>query len=204
MDELEGAAAPATVVGVSHGEGVPGRAVPEPVPAIEIRDERAEHGAVAWIDAIARQLERHRADGRPFTVLLVEVRELERLRLEMSPAELAALGASLERALAAGLQAGGPAAGRDFDRGAPPWTGSVTPQRPGRCWLLAPEADRPAAHALADRIAGAVASGLSHRGRPLEVLVGVGVCPQDGRQAAALAAHADVDLHAARAARPSG
>ncbi len=204
MDELEGAAAPATVVGASRGEGVPGRAVPKSVTAIEIRDERAEHGAVAWIDAIARQLERYRADRRPFAVLLVEVREIERLRLEMSPAELAALGASLERALAAALQAGGAAAGRDVDRGAMPWTGSLTPQRPGRCWLLAPEADRPAAHALADRIARVVASGLSHRGRALELLVGVGVCPQDGRQAAALAAHADVDLHAARAARPSG
>ena len=204
VDELEGAAALATVVGASRGEGVPGRAVSKPVPAIEIRDERAEYGAGAWIDAITRQLERHRADRRPFTVLLVEVRDIARLRLEMSPAELATLGASLERALAAGLQAGGAVAGRGFDRGAPPWTGSLTPQRPGRCWLVAPETDRPAAHGLADRIARAVASGLSHRGRALEVLVGVAVCPQDGRQAAALAAHADVDLHAARAARPSG
>jgi len=182
VDELEGAAAPP--------------------PAIAIRDERPEHGAVAWIDAIARQLERYRADGRPFTVLLVEVRELERLRLEMSPAELAALGASLEGALAAALQARA-AARRGPDRGAPRWTGSVTPQRPGRCWLLAPEWDRAAAHALADRVARTVASGLGHRGRAVEVLVGVAVCPQDGRQAAALAAHADVDLHAARAARPS-
>lgn len=200
VDEPEGAAAPATVL----GEGVPGRAVLNPIPAIEIRDERAEHGAVAWIDAIARQLERYKADRRPFAVLLVEVREIERLRLEMSPAELAALGDSLERALAAALQAGGAAGRRDVDRGALLWTGSLTPQRPGRCWLLAPEADRPAAHALADRIARVVASGLSHRGRAVELLVGVGVCPQDGRQAAALAAHADVDLHAARAALPSG
>ncbi len=204
VDELEGAAEAATVVGASRREGAPRPAVPKPVPAIEIRAERAEYGAGAWIDAVARQLERHRADRRPFTVLLVEVRDIERLRLEMSPAELAALGSSLERVLAAAVQAGGAAAGQGFDRGAPPWTGSLTPQRPGRCWLVAPETDRPAAHALTDRIARAVASGLGHRGRALEVLVGVAVCPQDGRQAAALAAHADVDLHAARTARPSG
>ncbi|HTY95986.1 MAG TPA: hypothetical protein VMB91_03025 [Solirubrobacteraceae bacterium] len=173
-------------------------------PPIEIRDERAEHGAAGWIDAIARQLERHQADGLPFTVLLVEVRELERLRLEMSPAELASLGAALEQALGAFLQAGGAVARRGFERGAAPWTGSVTPQCPGRCWVLAPETDRVAAHALADRVARSVASRVIHRGRALEVLVGVGVCPRDGRQAAALAAHADVDLHAARAARRSG
>ncbi|HTQ67756.1 MAG TPA: hypothetical protein VMI13_03610 [Solirubrobacteraceae bacterium] len=204
VDELEGVPAPATVVGAARGGGPPGRAVAGGAPAIEIRDERVEHNGMAWIDAIARQLETYEADGLPFAVLLVELRDIERLRLETSPAELAALGASLEQALATGLQAGGAAAAGGFDRATTPWAGSLTPQRPGRCWLLAPGADRLAAHALADRISRAVAGALTHRGRTLEVLLGVAVCPQDGRRAAALAAHADIDLHAARAARPSG
>jgi len=45
-----------------------------------------------------------------------------------------------------------------------------------------------------------VASGASHRGVPLAVTIGSAVCPDDGTDAAALAARADVGLYAARAA----
>jgi hypothetical protein len=201
VDELEGVgdaevtarAAPDTRPQGTREQGEAGGA------PIEIRDQRAEPGAVAWIAAIARQLERYEADRLPFAVLLVELRDIERLRLETPPAELAAIGASLEQTLLAKLPRAGSPPGAAGDA-TPPWTGSLTAQRPGRCWLIVPETDRLAAHALADRLSRAAAT-LSHRGKPLEVLAGVAVCPQDGRQAAALAAHADIDLHAARSSR---
>ena len=199
VDELESAvSSPASA---EPGGEAPAPAAGDEADSIAIRDERGERAAVAWLAAIARQLERYEADRLPFAVLLVELREIERLRLETSPAELAALGAELERVLAAELYGTG-GSGEPMSRGRPPWTGALTPQRPGRCWLHAPGTDRRGARALADRLVRAVLAGVSHRGRPLEAIVGIAVCPQDGRQAAALAAHADIDLHAARAARP--
>jgi GGDEF domain-containing protein len=202
VDELAGAEQP-EVVEVARAAG-PGTAetAPEPAPGaapgaspgIEIRDERREQGPAPWIAAIARQLERYERDGLPFALLLAELRDVERLRLETPPAELAAVQGALERVLAAEL--------RGAERREPsPWTGSLTRQRPGRCWLLAPETDRRAARALADRLSRAVSWAVSHRAPPVEVLFGIAVCPQDGRQAATLAAHADIDLHAARSAR---
>ena len=77
---------------------------------------------------------------------------------------------------------------------------SLTRERPGRYWLLAPQTDGPRRAVLAERLARAVSSSASHRGTPLEVAVGIAVCPEDGRQASELAAHADVGLYAARAA----
>jgi predicted signal transduction protein with EAL and GGDEF domain len=50
----------------------------------------------------------------------------------------------------------------------------------------------------------AVASAVRHRGAPLELAVGSAVCPDDGREAPALAAHADVGLYAARSAARTG
>ena len=58
-----------------------------PDPEIEIRDERAEDGPAAWIGSIGRELGRHREDGRPFAVLLVEPVDMELLR--DAPDELA-------------------------------------------------------------------------------------------------------------------
>ena len=199
VDEL--ASAVPSPPSAEPGGEAPAPAAGDEAVSIAIRDERGERAAVAWLAAIARQLERYEADRLPFAVLLLELREIERLRLETSPAELAALGAELERVLAAELYGTGGSV-EPMSRGRPPWTGSLTPQRPGRCWLQAPGTDRRGARALADRLVRAVLAEVSHRGRPLEALVGIAVCPQDGRQAAALAAHADIDLHAARAARP--
>ena len=39
-----------------------------------------------------------------------------------------------------------------------------------------------------------------HNGAPLQLAVGTAVCPENGQEAAALAAHADVELSAVRAA----
>jgi GGDEF domain-containing protein len=153
-------------------------------PQIEIRDERSAEGPAAWIDSIGRRLERHEQDRSPFAVLLVELVDLDRLRHTESAEELSRLMSFLEDALAREL--------RPDD--------SLTRERPGRYWLLVPQTDGPGAQALIERIARAVRSSVSHRGTPLEVAVGVAVCPEDGRRASELAAHADVGLYAARAA----
>ncbi len=118
-------------------------------------------------------------------MLLVELVDIECLRGEETPEELLALAGRMEQAL---LHELGPS------------PGSLTRERPGRCWLLMAETDRDGAGELAERLARAVASRASNRGAPLEVAIGVAVCPQDGREAAMLAAHADVGLYAARAA----
>jgi hypothetical protein len=184
---------------------------PRRTPAeIEIRDERGEVGPAAWIGSIGRQLERFRGDGQPFAVLLVELGDVQRLRRDDGPEETPLLLDQLEHALAFELRnaatpppAGGPEPGRA------PWSGSFTRERPGRYWLLAPETDRTGARGVSERLIAAVRGLARRRGVLLEVAIGTAICPEDGREAAALAAHADVELYAARAsartaaARPS-
>jgi GGDEF domain-containing protein len=162
-------------------------AFPSAVPQaeIEIRDERGEEGPAAWIGSIGAQLERFERDALPFAVLLVELVDVERLRRRESPEELMRLAAQVEHVLAAERDAS---------------SGSLTRERPGRCWLLVPGTDRAGAERLAERLAGAVASSVRHRGAPVAVAIGTAVCPEDGHETAALAAHADVGLYAARAA----
>jgi GGDEF domain-containing protein len=188
--EVETSPTPAVLVdelaaGTRPREGDPPR---KARPEIEIRDERSTEGPAAWIDSIGRRLERYEQEGAPFAVLLVELVDLERLRHAEPAEELSRLMGLLEDALAHVL--------RPAD--------ALTRERPGRYWLLAPQTDGPGARVLVERIVRAVRSSASHRGTPLEVAVGVAVCPEDGRSASELAAHADVELYAARAAgRPS-
>lgn len=172
VDELDDVRAPEREPLGSHAGGEGGH-------AIAIRDRRGEPAPTAWLEAIARELERHEPQELPFAVLLVELRDLERLRLQSTPARLAADLASLEQLLAG--------------------SGSVIRERPGRYWVLASGADRREARLLAERLADAVLA--AGPGEPLATLIGIAVYPADGRHAAALAAHADVDLIAARAAR---
>jgi GGDEF domain-containing protein len=153
-------------------------------PQIEIKDERGEDGPTAWIGSIGRRLERREQDFSPFAVLLIELVGIERLRHAESPEELSRLMGQVEETLARGL--------RPAD--------SLTREGPGRYWLLAPQTDGAGAQILAERIARGVRSSASHRGTPLEVAVGIAACPEDGLQASQLAAHADVELYAARAA----
>ncbi len=162
---------------------------------IEIRDERGEAGPVAWIGSIGRQLERFRRDALPFAVLLVELRDLDGLRRAGRPHEIPRLADEVEQTLASELSAA--ADGRE--PGPVPWSGSLTRERPGRYWLLAPETDRSETRMLAERLIGAVRRDAGDRGIDLEVAVGTAVCPDDGREAAELAAHADLELYAARA-----
>lgn len=191
---------------VSRGQGWDRRPVPReeaPRQEIEIHDARGAEGPGAWIGTIARQLDRVREDGLPFAVLLVEPLELEPLRSGGPPGEMLRIAKALEDALAVALRL---APGRErgsrhagWDRAQ--WSGSLTRERPGRYWLLAPETDSGGAERLAARVRSAVASAVEYRGAPLEVVIGTAACPEDGLQAAGLAAHADVGLSAARSAR---
>jgi hypothetical protein len=170
---------------------------------IEIHDARGGEGPAAWIGSISRQLERLREDGLPFAVLLVEPLELQPIGRGEPAGETLRLAEEIEDALAVALRVapGRELTGEPAGRGRAPWSGSLTRERPGRYWLLAPETDRFRAERLAERLRTAVASVVEFRGMPLDVVVGMAVCPEDGMQAAALAAHADVGLYAARSAR---
>jgi GGDEF domain-containing protein len=151
---------------------------------IEIRDERGERDQAVWILAIDRGLERYERDSVPFAVLLVELADVERLRHAELPGEMARLTGLVETALSGEL--------RPAD--------SLTRESPGRYWLLAAETDAGDARTLVARLGEAVRGAASHRGTPLEVAIGLAVCPADGDRAAALAAHAHIALYAARAA----
>jgi GGDEF domain-containing protein len=152
-------------------------------PEIAIRDERGEHAPSEWIVSIDRLLERYARDGAPFAVLLVELADVERLRHAELPGEVSRLTGLVEAALSGEL--------RPAD--------SLTRESPGRYWLLAPETDSGGARALVERLASAVRGAASHRGAPLELAIGIAVCPVDGGEAPALAAHAEIGLYAARA-----
>lgn len=161
---------------------------------IAIRDARGEEGPAAWIGLIGRQLEIARQDGRPFAVLLVEPSEVEHLRAAEPRSETLRLSEEVEDALAVAF-----GAGPENEQTARPFGhGSLVCERPGRYWLLAPETDRVGATSLAERLRRAVALVVEHRGAPLEVVIGTAICPEDGGTPAALAAHADVSLYAAR------
>jgi GGDEF domain-containing protein len=137
-----------------------------------------------WIAALERQLAEGGRSGRRFALLLVEVDGMDRLRLAaVSPrAEdvLAGVGRAIrERVRRADL---------------------LAHEDDGRIWLVAPEAGRGGATALAARLAGAVERAGRLRGAPLTVSVGVSIFPEDGRDAVALTEQAEEQMFAARAA----
>jgi len=145
---------------------------------IEIRDVRGTEGPAAWIGSIGGQLEQFERDHVSFAVLLVELVDRERLARGAGALD------RLEREISGALGA----------------RGSLTRERPGRYWLVMPATDRGAARQLAERLGGAVSTGSADLAARLEVAVGIAVCPDDGRQASTIAAHADVDLYADRSA----
>jgi len=182
--------------GGSRGTGAGARRDVGEGPEIEVRDERGEEGPAAWIGSIGRQLERFEQDGLPFAVLLVELGDEERLRRAALPGAMSSLTGRIERALTQELQRiGGHPAHR---RGRP--AGTLTCERPGRYWLLAPATDAIAARRLAQWVVQTIGPLAGRRWAPLDVMIGIAVCPDDGRDAAALAAHADLGLYAPRPA----
>jgi hypothetical protein len=178
-------------------------------PEIEIRDERGEGGPAAWVGSIGRQLEQFKQDGLPFAVMLVDLFDLERLGHVALPEELSAVTSEIEAALARELRITGgpdsdlPAALEGGSAGSGRPAGSLTRERAGRYWLLAAETDGLAARMLAERLVRSLRAVVRRRGMALPFAVGIAVCPDDGRDAAALAAHADVGACDARSAGQS-
>jgi len=164
----------AVIVDESAHAPVAGAGPRPPAAEIEIRDVRGGDGPKSWVGAIGGELDRFADDGRPFSVLLVEAVE---------GAERGGVDELLRRQLRRAGEG-------ELD------PGTLTRERPGRYWLLARGRDRQAGQQLADRLMQAARLGAA----PLVLAVGIASCPQDGTQAAALAAHADVGLYAARAA----
>jgi GGDEF domain-containing protein len=152
-------------------------------PRIEIRDVRREEGPSAWVSSVGRLLARHSQDSLPFAVLLVEIVDVAQLERSETPHEMHGLVAQVESALGRGMRS----------------TDELSRETLGRYWLVAPETNGTGARMLAERLARLVRTSASHRGVPLEVAIGIAVCPEDGTEAPALAARADLGVYAARA-----
>jgi hypothetical protein len=193
---------------------------PTPTPLRDVTREQKVRERAPWIDLIESGLDQFEHDGLPFAVLLVELLDVEHLRLDGRAEPLPRLAHEVESAIARALEAIGIGAGS---------TAFVAPERSDRYWLLVSEIDRRGARALAERLVqmlgtvsapvpaadatgryfAALASASSRRadetnGAQLEVAVGVAVCPAHGQAADELAAHADTELASARAAgRPT-
>jgi GGDEF domain-containing protein len=156
----------------------------EPIqPEIEIRDVRREEGPSAWVTSVGRLLARHAEDGLPFAVLLVEIVDVARLERSETPHDLHGLVAQVESALGRGMRA----------------SDGLSRETLGRYWLVAPETNGTGAHMLAERLARLVRTSATHRNVPMEVAIGIAVCPDDGTEAPALAARADLGVYSARA-----
>ncbi|MCW3001536.1 MAG: hypothetical protein JWQ20_834, partial [Conexibacter sp.] len=145
-------------------------------------DELAEAGP-PWLAAISRRLARHEDDGLPFTVLVVEVDDLDRLLASQAGREVAFALEDAERGLTAEL------APADL----------VVRERLGRWWLTSPDRDADGARDLGTRVAAAIARA-QLGGAPLRASIGLAVCPDDGDTLDALAGRADEGMFAARAA----
>lgn len=150
---------------------------------IEIRDARREEGSAAWITSVGRMLARHREDYLPFAVLLVEIVDVAHLERSETPHDLHGIVAQVESALGRGMRA----------------SDELSRETLGRYWLLAPDTNGTGARMLAERLARLVRSSAAHRDVPMEVAIGISVCPEDGTDAPALAAHADLGVYSARA-----
>lgn len=152
-------------------------------PEIEIHDVRREEGPSAWVSSVGRLLTRHAQDGLPFAVLLVEIVDVARLERSETPHDLHGMVAQVESALGRGMRT----------------TDELSRETRGRYWLVAPETNGTGARMLAERLVRLVRGSATHRGVPLEVAIGIAVCPDDGIEAPALAARADLGVYSARA-----
>ena len=152
-------------------------------PEIEIHDVRREEGPSAWVSSVGRLLARHAEDGLPFAVLLVEIVDVARLERAETPHDLHGMVSQVESALGRAMRS----------------TDELSRETRGRYWLVAPETNGTGARMLAERLARLVRGSATHRGVPLEVAVGIAVCPDDGTEAPALAARADLGVYSARA-----
>jgi GGDEF domain-containing protein len=136
--------------------------------------------APLWRAALERQL----ADGGRFGLLLVELDGADRLVLTEGDSAARDLFARTGRAV----------------RGAVRRIDLLAHEEDGRMWVVAPDAGRPGAEALAVRVADAVERAATVRGAPLTASVGIALYPDDGRDAEALTSQAEESALAARAA----
>ncbi|HEY5261888.1 MAG TPA: diguanylate cyclase, partial [Solirubrobacteraceae bacterium] len=166
-----------------HAQGTTVEPAQPLAPEIEIRDVRREEGPSAWVSSVGRLLARHARDALPFAVLLVEIVDVARLERAETPHDLHGLVAQVESALGRGMRS----------------TDELSRETLGRYWLVAPETNGTGARMLAERLARLVRTSATHRGVPLEVAIGIAVCPDDGTEAPALAARADLGVYSARA-----
>jgi GGDEF domain-containing protein len=145
--------------------------------------DRAEPGVTAplWLAALDRQI----AGGGRFGLLLLELDGIERLRPAEGEQGARELFGQVGRAVRGRLRR--PDLLAHDDEG-------------GRLWIVAPEAGRQGAAALAARVAEAVEDAASSRGVALTASVGVAMYPDDGREAEELTAQAEEGMFAARAA----
>lgn len=150
---------------------------------ISIHDVRREEGPSAWVSSVGRLLSRHAQDGLPFAVLLVEIVDVAQLERSSTPHDMHSLVAQVESAIGRAMRA----------------TDHLSRETLGRYWLVAPETNGTGARMLAERLARLVRTSATHRGVPLEVAIGIAVCPDDGTEAPALAARADLGVYSARA-----
>lgn len=174
VDERE----PATVM--SFDQTARGQAA---APEISVHDVRREEGPAAWISSVGRMLARHSDDRLPFAVLLIEIVDVAHLERSETPHELHGIVAQVESALGRGMRA----------------SDELSRETLGRYWMLAPETNGTGARMLAERLAALVRASAVHRGVPMEVAIGIAVCPEDGTDAPALAARADLGVYSARA-----
>jgi GGDEF domain-containing protein len=142
----------------------------------------APEGAEPWMAAIARRLGRDGDGPRPFAVLALDADGADRL-LEADDGSAARALAAAEAAIRAAL----------------PGAADVVREPPGRLWIVTAVPDAAAARALGERLAAAGATA-THHGEPLTFSIGLATCPDDGTDSAALVAHADEGVFAARAA----
>jgi GGDEF domain-containing protein len=156
----------------------------EPIqPEIAIHDVRREEGPSAWVSSVGQLLARHARDGLPFAVLLVEIVDVAHLERSSTPHDMHSLVAQVEGAIGRAMRS----------------TDHLSRETLGRYWLVAPETNGTGARMLAERLARLVRTSATHRGVPLEVAIGIAVCPDDGTEAPALAARADLGVYSARA-----
>jgi GGDEF domain-containing protein len=156
----------------------------EPIqPEIAIHDVRREEGPSAWVSSVGQLLSRHAQDGLPFAVLLVEIVDVAQLERSSTPHDMHSLVAQVESAIGRAMRA----------------TDHLSRETLGRYWLVAPETNGTGARMLAERLAHLVRTSATHRGVSLEVAIGIAVCPDDGIEAPALAARADLGVYSARA-----
>jgi len=160
-----------------RGPAVPADVFPSATAAPE---DRAE----PWATAVIRRLGRLVADGGPCAVLVVDVDDAGRLLSGDVRGDAAVALDRAERALRDELRPGD-AAVREHD---------------GRVWIIAANTGLEGARALGRRLVAAVSGAATLQGAPLAASIGIGVCPDDGTDPAALVAHADEGVFAARAA----